>query len=321
MSARASLRMRFEEAPRCADRRERAWFVQRLRHDRDRGGVANRRGVARCAAGLSRCEPRSVRQADRSRGARRALDAARRHLSGVGRFFRDRPARPKTSRRASPSARAFMQAPASNSGRAATTGYASTLPRRGRSSRTRSAGWTTRLPISADERKPSEPEAMKRPVIGVIANTHLIENRFTAHLVGENNLARGGRRHRRIADDVRRLVRTSPSRRAAGGGRRRAADRRPRQRSSQPLRHRAASEARALRPAARRLGARTGRSLRRARRAAARDLPRLSGDERRVRRLAASRDPRAARTREPSDATAGDWRNPSGSRRHFRRPS
>ena len=29
---------------------------------------------------------------------------------------------------------------------------------------------------------------MKRPVIGVIANTHLVENRFTAHLVGENSL-------------------------------------------------------------------------------------------------------------------------------------
>ena len=29
---------------------------------------------------------------------------------------------------------------------------------------------------------------MKRPVVGVIANTHLIENRFTAQLVGENNL-------------------------------------------------------------------------------------------------------------------------------------
>ena len=29
---------------------------------------------------------------------------------------------------------------------------------------------------------------MKRPVVGVIANTHLIENRFTAHLVGENSL-------------------------------------------------------------------------------------------------------------------------------------
>lgn len=29
---------------------------------------------------------------------------------------------------------------------------------------------------------------MKRPVIGVIANTHLVENRFTAHLVGEGSL-------------------------------------------------------------------------------------------------------------------------------------
>jgi putative glutamine amidotransferase len=29
---------------------------------------------------------------------------------------------------------------------------------------------------------------MKRPVVGVIANTHLVENRFNAMLVGENNL-------------------------------------------------------------------------------------------------------------------------------------
>jgi len=29
---------------------------------------------------------------------------------------------------------------------------------------------------------------MKRPVVGVIANTHLVENRFKAQLVGENNL-------------------------------------------------------------------------------------------------------------------------------------
>src|SRR4051812_30710138 len=34
----------------------------------------------------------------------------------------------------------------------------------------------------------ASPKTMKRPVVGVIANTHLIENRFTAHLVGENNL-------------------------------------------------------------------------------------------------------------------------------------
>ena len=37
-------------------------------------------------------EPRPVRRAHRGRGARRPLDAARRHLSGVGRFLRNRPA-------------------------------------------------------------------------------------------------------------------------------------------------------------------------------------------------------------------------------------
>ena len=43
-----------EAPPRRADPGERSRLLQRLRHDRDRGGVADRRGVARCAAALSR---------------------------------------------------------------------------------------------------------------------------------------------------------------------------------------------------------------------------------------------------------------------------
>ena len=61
----------------------------------------------------------------------------------------------------------------------------------------------------------------------------------------------------------------------------------------------------------RRPGAGAGQGLRRARRAAVRHLPRLSGDERRVRRLAASRDPRAAGPHEPPHAAARERRDPS----------
>jgi cysteine-S-conjugate beta-lyase len=77
-----------EEADRRPDPGLRARLLQRLRHDRDRGGLAHRRGVARRAAAVSRRKPRSVRPPDRSRHARRTLDAARRHLSGLGGFFR-----------------------------------------------------------------------------------------------------------------------------------------------------------------------------------------------------------------------------------------
>ncbi len=47
--------------------------------------------VARRAAALSHPEPRPVRPAHRGRRARRALDAACRHLSCLGRLFRHRP--------------------------------------------------------------------------------------------------------------------------------------------------------------------------------------------------------------------------------------
>ena len=40
----------------------------------------------------------------------------------------------------------------------------------------------------ADLRAGSESQAMKRPVVGVIASTHLVENRFAAQRVGERNL-------------------------------------------------------------------------------------------------------------------------------------
>ena len=77
---------------RCPRHGERARLLQQLRHDRDRGGLAHRRRLARRAAALSRQEPRPVRRAHRGGGARRALDAARLHLSGLGRFLRHRPA-------------------------------------------------------------------------------------------------------------------------------------------------------------------------------------------------------------------------------------
>ena len=134
-----------EAPPRRADRGERSWLLQQLRHDRDRGGLADRRGVARRAAALPRREPRSLRRADRGGGARRPLDAARRHLSGVGRFFRNRPAA-RRRRRQGQEPRAHLRQPRlSSSGRAARPGCASTSPRRARSSRRRSGGWRTRF--------------------------------------------------------------------------------------------------------------------------------------------------------------------------------
>ena len=140
-----------EAPPRRADRGERPRLLQRLRHDRDRGGLANRRGLARCAAALSRREPRSVRCANRGRGARRPLDASRRHLSRLGRFFRNRSAARRRRGPGRRTARASLRARANSSGRAARPGCASTLPRRARSSRKRSGGSTTPLPICGRE--------------------------------------------------------------------------------------------------------------------------------------------------------------------------
>ena len=94
----------------------------------------------------------------------------------------------------SQSARASLPVPARSSGRAARRGCVSTSPRRGRSSRKRLGGWTTRSRICEQG---SESQAMKRPVVGVIGNTHLVENRFAAQLVGETKSSRGGGRRRR----------------------------------------------------------------------------------------------------------------------------
>ena len=138
-----------EAPPRRADHGERARLLQQLRHDRHRGGLADRRGLARRAAALSRREPRPVRCAHRGGGARRPLDAARRHLSGLGRFFRHRPVARRGRRQGQGAARASLPAPARSSGRAARPGCVSTLPRRARSSRRRSAGWRRRFGICA----------------------------------------------------------------------------------------------------------------------------------------------------------------------------
>ena len=273
--------------------------------------------MARCAAALSRRKPRPVRCAHRGRGARRPLDASRRHLSRLGRLFRNRSGA-RGRRRPGRRARAHLcqSRRAVRAGRQ-DAGCASTSPRRARSSRKRSDGWTTRSRICGQgSEKPGDEAARGR------RDRQHAPGRESVHRAARrrNEPARGGGRRRRAADDVRRHAGHHRYRRAAGGGRRRAADGRPRQRSSEPLRRRAACPTRTLRRGARRPGAGAGRGLRRSRRAAVRHLPRLSGDECRVRRLAASRDPRAARPREPPHAAVGDGRDPSGSRRHLRRP-
>ncbi len=75
----------------CAHRRVGLELLQQLRHAGDGSGLAHRRTVARRAAALSHPEPRPVRPAHRGCRARRALDAACRHLSCLGRLFRHRP--------------------------------------------------------------------------------------------------------------------------------------------------------------------------------------------------------------------------------------
>ena len=161
---------------------------------------------------------------------------------------------------------------------------------------------------------------MKRPVVGVIANAHRVERRFTAQIVGERNL-------RAVAEvcgalpvifagapditDIGALLEVVDGVLLTGA----RANVHPTR-----FRDRAARQARALRRGARCPGPGAGRGLRRPRCADLRRLPRLSGDERRFRRLAASRDPRAARAHEPSHAAAGDGRNPPRPRRHLRRP-
>ena len=133
-----------EARHRCAHHGERARLLQQRRDDRDRGGLAHRRGVARRAAGVSDGKPRPVRPAHRGRGTRRALDAARLYLSGLGGFFRHRPAaRRGRGPREEPGADLCEPRPTVRTGRRI-PGCASTLPRRGRSWRKRWAGWTRR---------------------------------------------------------------------------------------------------------------------------------------------------------------------------------
>src|SRR5918995_6097561 len=87
------------------------------------------------------------------------------------------------SRRGWPSARASMRALASSSGRAAKPGCASTSRHRAPFSMMRSGGSTTPSRTCGNEGR-----TMKRPLIGVIGNTRLIENRFTVQMCGETNL-------------------------------------------------------------------------------------------------------------------------------------
>ena len=52
--------------------------------------------------------------------------------------------------------------------------------------------------------------AMRRPVVGVIANAHRVENRFQTQMVGERNLRAVADVAGRVAADVRRLALRSP---------------------------------------------------------------------------------------------------------------
>ena len=167
----------------------------------------------------------------------------------------------------------------------------------------------------------SETAMMKKPVIGVIGNPHVVENRFPAQLVGERNMravadvagalplmfAGKSRNHRHFRSPLRR--------------RRHAADRCAGERPSAPLQGGGRSQARALRRGPGRAGAAADRGLRGEGRAALRRVPRLSGDERRLRRHAASGDPRTAGAHEPSHAASRQRRDPSRPASRVRRPT
>ena len=234
-----------EAPPRCADRGERSWLLQRLRHDRDRGGLADRRGMARCAAALSR---RSRDLFDARIRPRRPAPArcTCRHLSRLGRFFRNRPAARRGGRRVKSRARIFAS-PGAQFGPGGETWLR--------------FNFATPRPILeealgrledafADLRsRGSEKPAMKRPVVGVIGNARLDRGSVHRAACRGNEPARGRGRRRRAAADVRRHAGNHRYRCAARRGRRHAADRRPRQCPSDPLRRRAASRPRTLRRA------------------------------------------------------------------------
>ena len=145
-----------EEAPRRPNHGERSRLLQRLRHDRDRGGLAHRRSMARCLAAVSRCKPRSVRCANPGGGARRPLHASGLAPISPGSIF----PRPVWRRKMSPpgwqSARAFLPAPARSSDRAARPGCVSISQRRARFSRKLLAGLTMPLPIFAGRSERSD---------------------------------------------------------------------------------------------------------------------------------------------------------------------
>ena len=110
------------------------------------------------------------------------------------------------SRPGSRIAPASSQAPARSSGRAARPGCASTSPRRARSSRRRSVGWTRRLRICArDRRALSDEETRGR------RDRQCASHREPIQRAGRRRTepARGGGGRRRAAADVRQRGRTS----------------------------------------------------------------------------------------------------------------
>ena len=149
------------------------------------------------------------------------------------------------------------------------------------------------------ERHPDRP---MRPIVGIIGNSHLINDQYPTHAVGTMISHAVGC----VADAVPLVVPADPTvvvgRRPARRLRRLSAAGRAAQRPPRGVRRGGDRGARRLRPRARRHCAAADSRLRRARAAGPGHLPRLSGGQRRPRRHAAPRDPRDPRADEPPHA-------------------
>ena len=133
----------------------------------------------------------------------------------------------------------IFASPGSQFGPGGESGYASTSPRRARSSRRRSAGWRTRSGICGRADESGDDETRGRCDCQRASRRESI---YRSGCRGKES-SRGCGRRRRPAADVCELAGYHRYRRAAGGGRRRVADGRTRQRASDPFQDRAASRA------------------------------------------------------------------------------
>ena len=202
------------EAPaRRADRGQRARLLQRLRHDRDRGGVADRRGVARCAAGLPR-RPTAIcsTRASRRRRPARARCGSMPPIS-PGSISPAPVSRPTTSRTGSTTRARIFASPGPQFG----PGGDSWLRFNFATPRPILEEALDRLDDAfKDLRTGGEGRPMKQTRGRRDRQRHTVENRFAAQRRRREEPPRGGRGRGRAADHVRRHAGDYRCRRPAG---------------------------------------------------------------------------------------------------------